>query len=504
MNRRKFLSRMAALPALPLLLKSCDWTTDRFSFPIHLHSDRKTGHLIFDSNQYPIVSKDSVKTLIVGGGIAGLSAAKSLNHQDFILCELSDRLGGTSASMDFNGIPLAQGAHYDLEYPANYGESVLSLMQESGIIKYKEWKNSWRFTDQQYIIPHELKNQCYDNGIKRPDVLEESELRDDFHKLMSAYSGKMPMPTRLINQDLRNLNDLTFIEFLKNKIKLNDAFIRGLDYHMLDDWGGTAGQVSAIAGIHYFQCRPYYNEVNQLFSPPQGNDYFVDKIASQLPSNQVRTNMLVRKVIRIDDKWKIDVVDVINKEIIQLTAEQVIYAGQKHALKYIMPEYYYLFQENTYAPWLVINIVLDKPFDSFGFWQNEVLVEDQSFLGFINSAAQHHTLQKKQVFTGYYCLPFTSRKDLVSVEDNKDVIVQKTIKYLEDYFGESISDRIEAVFINTMGHAMPIPKPGYLFQDKTQLTKDRGLAFAGVDHHRLPLLFEAIDSGIEAAKALSF
>jgi hypothetical protein len=51
-----------------------------------------------------------------------------------------------------------------------------------------------------------------------------------------------------------------------------------------------------------------------------------------------------------------------------------------------------------------------------------------------------------------------------------------------------------------MGHAMPIPQPGYLFNDANKSRGNSNLAYAGVDNGRLPLLFEAIDSGTIAVK----
>jgi hypothetical protein len=53
-----------------------------------------------------------------------------------------------------------------------------------------------------------------------------------------------------------------------------------------------------------------------------------------------------------------------------------------------------------------------------------------------------------------------------------------------------------------MGHAMPIPTKDYLFTDKNHQRPDNDFVFAGVDNARLPLLFEAVDSGIEAVKLL--
>lgn len=57
---------------------------------------------------------------------------------------------------------------------------------------------------------------------------------------------------------------------------------------------------------------------------------------------------------------------------------------------------------------------------------------------------------------------------------------------------------VSAAFINVMGHAMPIPEPGYLFKDANTRSKS-GVLYAGVDNGRLPLLYEAVDSGVMTA-----
>lgn len=49
---------------------------------------------------------------------------------------------------------------------------------------------------------------------------------------------------------------------------------------------------------------------------------------------------------------------------------------------------------------------------------------------------------------------------------------------------------------------MPIPKVNYLFDDQNRYRSEPGLVYAGVDNSRLPLLFEAMDSGIQAVKLL--
>ena len=87
------------------------------------------------------------------------------------------------------------------------------------------------------------------------------------------------------------------------------------------------------------------------------------------------------------------------------------------------------------------------------------------------------------------------------IESRKQIFVDQTINQLENYFGQSLKKHIEKVVITQMGHAMPIPKPGYLFSDVNDNRNNPKLVYAGVDNGRLPLLFEALDSGISAVKA---
>lgn len=490
------------MATLPIILQSCDWDVGSSSFQITVHTDIHTGHLIFKSQNFPKVESQSINTLIVGGGIAGLSAANRLKDDDFLLCELSDNLGGTSSSTSSNGTVFAQGAHYDLAYPSYYGKDVLELLEHLDIIEFQSWKDNWSFKDKEFIIPHSRKNKCFESGDFRSDVLKSGALKEQFHNLLQPFQGQMPMPTSLIEEEFRQLNDITFNQFLIEKLNLTPEFKRGLDYHMLDDWGGTTDQVSALAGIHYFTCRPYDSQVVDLFSPPDGNNYFIKKLANQLHKNTTKTKHLVKSIKKQDDGFLTEVIDVENQTLKTIESNRVIYAGQKHALQYIMPEQYKFFENNTYAPWLVINFILKNDLQKKGYWQNEMLMDDETFMGFVDSDMQNVNHPNHRVLTAYYCLPPESRNDLKNIEANREVIVEKTLGYLNQYFERSITDLVEEVFIKVMGHAMPIPKPGYLFKDKNKDRLYKNMTFAGVDNARLPLLFEAMDSGIQAAKLL--
>ena len=349
MNRRDFM-QISSLSLASLLVEGCEST---YRFEIEFKNDMSVGHLAFDSHpaspaggQFPITKKLNTEYLIVGGGIAGMSAAYKLRDKDFLLFELSNSLGGSSSGGSHGNISLCHGAHYDLSYPSNYGKEALKMLEELGIVQHDPFSNSWKFIDKRYLIPKNRESRTFAYEAFRKDVLPEAIEKTPFLDLMKSHAGKMPMPTRLIDEDLRKLNDLSFLNWLQQKISISSEFIEGLDYHMKDDYGAGANKVSALAGIHYFACRPYFTKPVELFSPPEGNFYFIKKIYDKLPKHQIATSHLVKMIREKSDGFEVEVIDAEKKEITLVTCKKIIYAGHKHALKYIFPKDYYLFHKN--------------------------------------------------------------------------------------------------------------------------------------------------------------
>jgi protoporphyrinogen oxidase len=499
MKRRTFI-QVSSLSLAALMVEGCKPSE---SYPIEFRNDMPTGHLIMESDQFPVRKKLRAKYLIVGGGVAGLSAAYQLRNENFLLCELSDNPGGTSSSGKYKNTPLCFGAHYDLSYPANYGPKALKMLEELNIIQFDSFMGSWNFTEKQYLIPKNRESITYDHGTMRKDVLPDEPGKSDFRNLMRSYYGCMPMPTRLIDKTLHGLNEISFRSWLEQKLTLSDSFYAGIDYNMKDDYGSGSETVSALAGIHYYACRPYIDKPVELFSPPEGNAYFIRKILSKLPKSRILSAHLVMSVKEKGDGFEVSIVDVVKRETTILDCEKIVYAGQKHALKYIYPKDYPLFEHTAYAPWAVVNFVLKTSWPGDVYWQNEIISDDRSLLGFVDSAAQYTQNPDHRVLTVYYCFKPEEREMMSLIESHKEVFTNGALNPLEKYFNRSLKKDIEKVFITQMGHAMPIPKPDYLFSEPNSLRSNPNLVYAGVDCGRLPLLFEALDSGICAVDEIN-
>lgn len=499
MKRRDFL-QISSLSLAGLITARCSTSA---KYDCVYMNDMATGHLVYESNAFR--SGEVLKTdyLIAGGGLAGLSAAYMLRNEEFLLCELSSRPGGTSSGGMHQNIPLCHGAHYELSYPDHYGKEGLDLLSELKIIQYDPFSNCWNFTDKQYLIPKHRESQTYAHGVMRQDVLPDGPQKQVFIDLVTSFYGKMPMPTRLIDEQYDPLNHVSFLNWICAQYDFSPDFIEGLDYHMKDDYGADAATVSALAGIHYFACRPYYVRPVELFSPPEGNSYFVNRLLTQLPEKSVLTGHLVKQISESADGFNVEIIDIKNKTIKTIECARIIYAGNKHALKYIYPPDYPVFESVEYAPWVVMNMVLKKNWKGRAFWQNEIISKDKSLLGFVDSEAQFKPGSEKRVVTFYYCFKPEERPMMSLLSEKQDAFIDQTVSYMESYFGISLKNPIEKVFIKQMGHAMPIPSPGYLKKNINNYRKDPSIVYAGVDTGRLPLLFEAIDSGIMAVKALN-
>ena len=136
-NRREIL---ASFLGLPLAIGSCR----RSNVPplptgtIVGVSDA-FGHRIRDGlpANVPADAWTNVPVVIVGGGVAGLSAARRLiksGFEDFVLVELEKAPGGTSRSGSTQNISFPWGAHY-IPAPMKENSELVTLLNEMGVLE---------------------------------------------------------------------------------------------------------------------------------------------------------------------------------------------------------------------------------------------------------------------------------------------------------------------------------------------------------------------------------
>ncbi|MEZ5347549.1 MAG: FAD-dependent oxidoreductase, partial [Pyrinomonadaceae bacterium] len=128
---------------LPIALSAC-----RSSFTDHeiegeiVGASDNIGHILREKRNFevPAGNWSETKIVIVGGGVAGLSAAWKLKRggiNDFVVLELEKRLGGTSASGTSGLVSYPWGAHY-LPVPFKENTELVSLLAEMSLIESRD------------------------------------------------------------------------------------------------------------------------------------------------------------------------------------------------------------------------------------------------------------------------------------------------------------------------------------------------------------------------------
>lgn len=142
MNRIVNLTRRELLTTFlgaPFALAACRDTSTPRAFPNGeiVGQSASLGHILRENRNFevPTTNWQNVKVAIIGGGIAGLSAAWKFSNRgfnDFVLLELEKEVGGTSQSGTGNPVSYPWGAHY-LPVPFRENADLIELLDEMSL-----------------------------------------------------------------------------------------------------------------------------------------------------------------------------------------------------------------------------------------------------------------------------------------------------------------------------------------------------------------------------------
>src|SRR5258708_21185025 len=100
------------------------------------------GHILRENRLFEVPADkwETKKVAIIGGGVAGLTAAwkfKKENFSDFVLLELEKEIGGTARSGRGDPVGYPWGAHY-LPVPFQENTELISLLDEMSLIEGRD------------------------------------------------------------------------------------------------------------------------------------------------------------------------------------------------------------------------------------------------------------------------------------------------------------------------------------------------------------------------------
>jgi hypothetical protein len=483
------------------------------------------GHILREQRHFEVPSDNwqNVKVAIVGGGVAGLSAAWKLskeNFDDFIVLELENAVGGTSQSGTGSPIGYPWGAHY-LPVPFRENLDLISLLDEMSLLEGGVSNDEWSVKEE-YLCrePEErifYKGRWYDGlylhaGESEDDKRQYSEFQKQIDHWVNWRDARgrrafvVPKAHCSDDPEVTTLDRITFADWLRQNGLTSERLIWYCDYACRDDYGLKLDQTSAWAGLFYFCSRVKRSgeESQQFITFPEGNGRFVNHLTERV-NDRLRRSHAVVSIVPADAG--VDLVCLAGGKLRGLHCERVIFASPIFTAPYIIrgfdnaPFRANLFQHNA---WFVANLFLkDRPTPRFArdfplAWDN-VLYESHS-LGYVNATHQKGIDYGPTIFTYYYpmCHESDSRTTLFnySWHELADVCLSDMARAHPDIY--DLCDRLD---IMRWGHAMISPRPEFIWSGVLEKAMQpwRNFHFAHTDLSGIALFEEAFYHGLRAA-----
>ncbi|MCA1622722.1 MAG: FAD-dependent oxidoreductase [Acidobacteria bacterium] len=525
-TRREILT---AFLGLPFALAACrSNSADDFPDGEIVGANVDVGHILRENRNVEVSENnwENARVAIVGGGVAGLSAAwkfQKENFDDFILLELENKIGGTAQSgkNDFIGYPW--GAHY-LPVPFQENTELISLLDEMNLTEGKN-QNGEIVVKEQFLCrePEErvfYKGRWYEGlylnvGASDEDKrqLGEFQKQVDFWVNWRDPKGKrafvLPVANCSTDAEVTDLDKISFTDWLKQKGFTSERLLWYCDYACRDDYGLRLEQTSAWAGLFYFcsRVRKSGDESQSFITFPEGNGRFVNFLHEKV-RDKTRLKTIALEIVPNETGVDVIYLNTETNEIRGLRCKKTIFAAPIFTTKYLIRDFRQntpdFFQEFEHNAWFVANLFLkDRPKSQFTkdfplAWDN-VIYESPS-LGYVNATHQKGIDYGQTVFTYYF--PMCDGKGRAKLfglgwKELADICLTDLSLAHKD-----IRELAERIDIMRWGHAMISPRPNFIWSGAREKAQKpfRHIHFAHSDLSGIALFEEAFFHGIRAAK----
>jgi glycine/D-amino acid oxidase-like deaminating enzyme len=483
------------------------------------------GHRLRDG-QFPAPTETrDTGFVIVGGGIAGLSAARRLiqrGSHDFLLLEL-DRAPGGNAACGRNAISAYPwGAHY-VPLPNEDSREVLSLFEELGIIRSYD-ASGLPVYDEETLCSDPME-RLFDAGRWQEGLLPQIGITSEDHRQYDTFFARMlefrdargsdgqpafTIPLDLSSRDpeLLALDSLTMAQWMRGQGFDSAPLLWHVDYCCRDDYGAGLEHISAWAGVHYFASRrgrAANADADAVVTWPEGNGWLASQLTRPL-GERVQSGCVVFNLEQNADTAFVDFFDVTRQQSIRLRARGVVCAAPRFVAARILHGLAPL-AGLEYSPWMVANITLDQVPGGNGAavaWDN--VARASRSLGYV--VATHQDVRRvpcETVLTHYWPLdgtpPAEERQRALGKSHREwcDLIVADLAS-----LHPGIERHIQQIDVWLWGHGMIRPVPGFIWGEaRARMIKPHGrIFFAHSDMSGISIFEEAFTHGFHAADRL--
>jgi hypothetical protein len=418
-------------------------------------------HQVRDGHSFPKPeATKKVEVAIVGGGVAGLSAAYFLEGKDWLLLEKEEHFGGNAYQEEYQGQVFATGAAYG--YRGDPGDL---LAKQIGL--------------NMPLI--NMPDPIIDNGRYAPDIWR-SGIND------------LPYTKSVVASFRKYRDDIMKIDFKKNALELDsEPFTKYLAGYALEvtklwdaygpsNWGAFSEDTSALIGIADSQYLIQGLD-DQRVILPGGLGCITHKLVEVLKPHYAERMLSDATVVAVvPDKDEVRVTYVQEGKITTVAAKVVLMCTAKFITSRLVVglpnEQKQAMQRMRYAPYPMINIIFDKPVYRKGY---DNWCPGKTFTDFI---VADWTIRndpgyrpKYNILTFYTPLRESARSTLLAEDDCK-ALAGTVLKDFQGLLPEFNVDPVE-VRIYRRGHPMFMAVPGQYTKNRTIASRPMERVFFG-------------------------
>lgn len=484
------------------------------------------GHILRENRNFevPPDNWETKKAAIIGGGVAGLTAAWKFRKEgfdDFVLLELEKEAGGTARSGHGDPVGYPWGAHY-LPVPFQENTELIAFLDEMSLIEGRDAQGEV-LVKEQYLCrePEErifYKGRWYEGLYMNAGASDEDQRQYiEFQRQMDGWvnwrdaSGKRAfvVPVGMCSTDaaVTSLDKISFGEWLRQNGFTSERLVWYCDYACRDDYGSKLNDTSAWAGLFYFCSRVRKSGVESqpFITRPEGNGQFVNHFFERV-REKVRRSQIVVSVVPTDKG--VDVICLDGNDLRGIHCEKAIFASPMFTAPYVIKGFRedppFAAGEFQHNAWFVANLFLkDRPKPRFAkdfplAWDN--VIYESPGLGYVVATHQKGIDYGPTIVTYYYpmCAEENARTKLFEYEwrDLADVCLTDLSRAHSDIY--ELTTRID---IMRWGHAMISPRPSFIWSGvREQAMKPyKNIHFAHTDLSGVALFEEAFYHGLRAA-----
>jgi Flavin containing amine oxidoreductase len=423
-------------------------------------------HQLRDGHQFdrPDATREA-DIVILGGGVAGLSAAYFLRGKDFLLLEKEDHFGGNAFQEEYDGQPFATGSAY--AYKDDEGDQ---LAAEIGL-KLLPVNNPDPTIVNKTFVP-----DTWNAGIDQ--LPYKKEVRESFRKFRDAMM-KINLRERMTELDSE--------PFTKYTAAYASEVQQWWDGYGPSNWGAVCEDTSGLIGVGAMQDLVTGGDAKRVILPG-GLGCITHKLVEVLqPQYKDRLLGDATVVAVVQDKDAVRVTYLHGGKLTTVSAKVALMCTPKHITSRLVlnlpSDQKNAMRRTRYAPYPVVNVIFDKPVYNRGY---DTWCPGNSFTDFIVADWTVRNTpgykQKNNILSFYTPLRENQRSTLLDEEDCKS-LAARVLADFQKLLPEFNVDPIE-VRIYRRGHPMYMAAPG-------QYTKNRLAAARPTDR----IYFGNSDSG---------